>query len=119
VFHLPKGGEKCWIFREELVKAIESHEINVDGKSLKVRVQDSPEKESKRGVFWKAVTALEGFVSKDSFILEPRTFSIHSASSHEKVGIVSEDAYEWDADKMKRLFPNVSLPELRRASSGK
>ena len=119
VFVLPKGGEKCWEFRTSLVETIEANNITVNGKPLKVRVQDSPEKESKRGMFWKAVFALETQVDKDKIILEPRSFSIHASDGHEKLGKAEADAYEWDDEKVKRIFPAVDLPELRRATSSR
>ena len=81
VFYLPKGGERCWILREKLIEAIKENNIEVDGKALKVRVQDSPEKEARRGVFWRAVSAMETIVGKDAIILEPRTCVIHAASN--------------------------------------
>lgn len=119
VLKCPKGGEKCWVLREKLAEAIETNSITVDGKTLKVRVQDSPEKEAKRSMFWKAVSVLESKVSKEDFIVEPRSFGIHASSSHEMLGTVTTSSYEWDAEKMGRLFPQVCLPDLRRAFHSK
>ena len=73
------------------------------------------DREAKCGVFWKAVAALQKYASKESLIVEPRTLGIHASSSHELLGIASAQEYEWVAGKMGRLFPDIKLPELRRA----
>ena len=68
------------------------------------------------GGFWRAVGAIEGLVDKAAFILEPRACAIHAAASHELLGSASEDGYIWHEDVMKRVFPDVAMAELRRAS---
>ena len=101
VFKIPKGGERVWILKEALNAAITEGEIKINGKEVKVRVQDSPDKESKRGNFWRAVAAIETLVDKDAIILEPRFCCMYATSSHETLGKASVDSFDWDIELIK------------------
>ena len=115
VFVTDGGGEECWELREKLLEAISEKNITVGDKELKVRVEDAPERQSKRQHFWKAADALKAqCTEKEHYILEPSAFSIYDAKELVLVGNATEDGFEWKSDTLTRVLPAVDLPKLKQ-----
>ena len=111
------GGEICWKLREKLLESISAHPIKINGKDLRVRVQDSPEGQAKRAYFWRAVEALRKFCTEDTdFVIEPKLFAIHELADMQLMGSVSDSGYRWDDQVVKRALPSVDMAKLKRAS---
>ena len=88
------GGEECWELREKFVLTIESQGMEVNGKTLKVRIEEEPERQNKRQSYWRAVDAIKAVAAEgQDFILEPATFRIFDAKEMECLGAIADDAY--------------------------
>ena len=69
VFNCEKGGEECWILREAILamkdleikgfKVPDLEDAGANQVHLKVRVEDHPDRREKRGLFFRALRALE------------------------------------------------------------
>ena len=84
-------------------------------KELRVRVEDAPERQSKRQHFWKGVDALKAqCTEKEDFILEPSAFCIYDAKEVELVGRAKEEGFEWKTETMMRVLLAVDLTRLKK-----
>ena len=110
------GGECCWQLREKLMENIKSKDIKQNGKDLYCRVQEAPDKEMKKGHYWRAVAALKVFAKEDvDVILVPKTFGIHSAEKVDLLGSATEEGYVLDEDALKSAMPSLNVVGLKKA----
>ena len=116
-FIAKEGGEECWDLREKLMECIETKSIQQDGKDLKIRVEEEPERQARRQAYWRAVDAIKAVAKEgEDFILEPTSFKIYDAKNVESLGEVADEMFEWDLERIRKSFPDMDVPALRRAS---
>ena len=89
----------------------------MNGKELKVRVEEDPQKQNKRQAFWKAVDALKSRAKEEEdYILDAINFVIYDAKDVERLGSVMDGIFQWNEDRVKQCLPNVELLALKRAT---
>jgi len=94
--------------------------MQVDGKALKVGIQTSPERESKRRHFWTAADALRTVAKEDvDFILTPSGLGIHDAKELEPLGTTTEEGFKWDYVYLKKAIPGIDIMMLKKAMLGR
>ena len=96
---------------------ISANEYKINGKELKIRVEEAPEKSARKRHFWKAVDALKTMKTENvDFVIEPSTLGIHDNKTLDRLGIVDEDGYCWNGQVLAAAFPDIDVTELRRAT---
>jgi len=112
-----EGGDACWDLRHKLVDVIETNNITLNGKPLKVRVQGSQDMEDRRAHFWRNVYALKQYAEEDKdFFVAPQTHSIHEATNMDIIGSASPEGFTWNESVMSSAMPSVKLVEVKKAS---
>ena len=111
------GGEVCWELREHLMNAIVTENYIINGKELKVRVEEQQERRDKKRNFWKAVEALREVKKEDAdFIVEPSAFGIYEHETLQRLGSMEDGEYKWNEAVLSTVFPDVDAVALRRAT---
>ena len=105
----------CWELRAKLADLIETKTVEHEGKVLKVKVDEPPERRAKNAVVWRAVDALKKFVSEDKLIKEPATYCIHDSETCSVVGSADGMHFSWNERQMASAFLDINLAELRKA----
>lgn len=103
-FVIEERREICWALREKLMDIISNGVVELAGKQLKVRVEDSPDRGAKRIHFFKAVDALKEQVSEEKYIIKPATCEIHDAQSLILLGAATEDEFVWKDKRAKSAY---------------
>ena len=112
-----QNGGDCWRFRDHLADAISKLELKINGKELRIKVQEPPDVAAKNGRYWRAVYALKKqLVEDDDFFIAPSEYSICEAKSLEPLGELSNMGFNWGAESLRKFFPTLNILELRKAT---